>query len=350
MTILIFAGGVGSRLWPLSRSGAPKQFVPLQDGKSTLQLAIDRVREFGLDNVYISTHASYAEAVAAQVPEMDTSHILAEPDRRDLTAAVGLALVRLRQRGVSGTVAILWSDHFMKHPDRFVAALRRAEGLVSAEPNRLIFFGETPRFPNHNLGWIRLGEAIEPDIHRFLGWKYRPDLSVCHDMHASGEWVWNPGYFVFDRDFLLERYREHVPEMYGELETMGDSDAAIAERYALLPAMHFDDAIVSKIPSSQAVVLKVDLGWSDPGTLYALKEALEPDREKNLSRGFAIFHTSKDSFIANHEEGKLVAGVGLDGMVVVNTPDVLLVCHKSAVPDVKELLERLKAEGHERYV
>lgn len=350
MNILIFAGGTGTRLWPLSRKASPKQFEILKDDKSTLQMAVDRVAEFGIEKIFVSTNDAYLDLVKKQLPQIAQDHILGEPAKRDLAAAIGLALLRLKKQGMSGTVAMLWSDHFMDHPDSFRDVLRQAKQLITEDSNRFIFLGERPRFANHNLGWIHLGEVIEHNLYSFKGWKYRPELKVCEDMFADGAWMWNPGYFVFDIDFVLGLYAVHMSDMYEALRAMVEGKTDVAREYPKLDAVSFDNAIVEKIDPSQAVVLKTDLGWSDPGTLYALKEALVKNEDDNFEKGNVVNLDSRDCFVFNEDPDKLVTTIGLEGMIVVNTTDALLVCHKNEVPRVKELLKKLEEEGKEKYL
>jgi len=350
MNIIIFAGGAGTRLWPLSRKHSPKQFEILHGDKSTLQMCVERVANFGYDNMYISTNERYREFIREQAPDIPEEHIFVEPAKRDLAAAVGLTLTRLKRRGVSGTVAILWSDHFMEHHGAFEDALKKGEALIKKDKERFVFLGETPRFANHNLGWIHVGKESEGGQHEFLGWKYRPDVSECEEMFSSGEWLWNPGYFVFDIDFVLSLYEKHMPEMLQKLQDMVGDEALVAAQYPTLEALNFDKAIVEKIDPSQAVVLKVDLGWSDPGTLYALKEALTDTREENYVKGNVVLENTEDCLVYNGEKEKLVATVGLEGLVVVNTPDALLVCAKDAVPNIKELLDNMEAQGLSKHL
>jgi mannose-1-phosphate guanylyltransferase len=350
MNITIFAGGAGTRLWPLSRQNSPKQFEKLKDDKSTLQMAVDRVQKFGFENIFISTNAQYKNLVQEQIPELSADHILTEPARRDQTAAIGLTLLRLKKQGKSGTTAILWADHFMEYPDRFVAALQDAECLIKENPKRFVFFGEKARFANHNLGWIQRGEPITNNVYEFLSWKYRPEINECQKMFASHAWVWNPGYFVFDLDFVLGLYEKFQPEMYRDLQEMVADETKISSMYPKLASFNFDNGIVEKIGPDQAVVINVDLGWSDPGTLYALKESLEPDTQKNYEVGKVISLNSFDSLLYNSEDKKIIAAVGLEGMIVVNTPDALVVVAKEQVPALKELLEKMDKENLGEYL
>ncbi|MBD3311655.1 MAG: hypothetical protein GF349_04145 [Candidatus Magasanikbacteria bacterium] len=350
MKLIIFAGGAGTRLWPISRQNSPKQFEKLKESKSTLQMAVDRVRCFGMENIYISTNEKYEHLVKEQIPDLFEDHLMLEPAKRDLAAAVGLALFRLKNKSFSGTVAVLWSDHFVEYPEKFQQALYKSEKLINKNPNRFIFLAEQPRFPNENLGWMKIGDELSNEVYSFEGWKYRPEKALCEKMFASGNWLWNPGYFIFNIDFVLNLYKKHNPKMYDDLQRIVENEHLISEVYPKLEAMHFDKAILEKIDSDEAVVMKVDFGWSDPGTLYALKETLEPDLERNYTKGNVISTEDKDCLIYNEEDDKLVVTHGLDGIMVVNTDDVTFICHKDQISNMHRVLEKLKKEDLENYL
>ncbi len=350
LTCIIFAGGAGTRLWPMSRKNSPKQFASIKQNQSTLQMAVERISYFGLENLYISTNAAYAHLVKEQVPDLLDSQVFLEPAKRDQGPAVGLTLLRLKQQGITGPIAILWSDHLMDHPDSFRDALSHAGKLVEQQPNRFIFLGETPRFPNHNLGWMHIGKKTAEGTHEFLGWKYRPEVPACKELFESKEWLWNTGYFVTDIDFLLDLYKRLQPELYSALLTMAGDESLVERDYGTLPAISFDNAIIEKTDLSEGAVLSLNLGWSDPGTLYAFKEAFAPDEKSNYAVGQTIDLGSTDSFIYNEEPKKLVSTIGLEGMIVVNTKDAILVCKKEDVPRLKELLKKIEEEKKESYL
>ena len=361
MKILIFAGGTGRRLWPISRQKSPKQFEPIIDAKSTVQLTVDRIRgAYGLENIFISTNERYLEILREQLPELRDSHFIGEPERRDLAAAVGLAMIHLEHAyGPDESVAIVWGDNYMTEEASFLAMLRAAEETVRNGLAKIVYMGETPRFANSNLGWIgigdELGEAAGVPYFSYESWIYRPQLDECQRMFDSGRYVWNTGYFVTTPGFILKAYRDFQPSMWAGLSEIaqaldGSEYLATLQRvYPQLEMASFDDAIVQQISPAQAIVLHGTTGWSDPGTLYALKESINSDPVANVQRGLVIAHSSRDSLLYNYEEGKLMAVAGLEGMVVVNTEDALLVVHKDDIRLVKELVDGLSGTELDRY-
>lgn len=352
MKIIIFAGGHGLRMWPISRKNSPKQFEKMFDGKSTLQLMVERVEKIhGLENIYISTNSSYKEIIQEQLPKLPEQNIIYEPVKRDLAAAVGLSFMKLKSMGINEPVAILWSDHLIANTEEFEKALKIGEDLIKMDPDRFVFTGETPRFANNNIGWIQIGgELIKGrglQIFDFTGWSYRPSLDLCNIMFKSGKALWNTGYFISSIDFVIDLYKEHMPTMYDQLVKIAQNQDLIDEIYPQLESISFDDAIVVKTKPGQAVVVKTDMGWSDPGSLYALKEALVSNTDDNFVKGRAVAFECKDSMIYNQNDGQLVATIGLGGFIVVNTGDTILVCHKDRVSDIKALLSEMEKEGYE---
>jgi len=351
MKIIIFAGGVGTRLWPLSRKSFPKQFIKMFNGKSTIELAVGRVKTFGLNNIYISTLNTYVPMVKKYFPKLSRKNIIGEPCLRNVAPAIGYNLVRLRKQGYKGPVAILWADHLIKNEENFVKVLKTGERLVKKNPSRIVFVGVKPRFANNNLGWIHTGKIIEPGAYKFIEWMYKPQLDVCTKMFESGEWLWNSGYFIMDLDFALSLYEKYQPKMHKDLVSIERSIGTKKELstlrsvYPTLEKIHFDNAIAERVSSEQAVVVKADLGeWSDPGTLYALKEALIKKKEDNLVKGNVSSLETKDSLLINEEKSKLLATVGLDGFIVVNTKDVLLVVPKDKVREVSDLIKEIELD------
>lgn len=361
MNVIIFAGGSGRRLWPISLKSSPKQFEPIIGEKSTLQLAVERVLDlYGPQRIFISTNIQYAGIIERQIPYLPHKHIIGEPARRDLAAAVGLALLHMTHAAdPHEPVGILWGDNYMDGVPRFQQVLRSAEQLVRSGAARIVFVGETPRFANDNLGWIGIGEQLgrveEQPFFAFRSLTYRPPLEQCRQMFAARSHVWNTGYFITTPAFVLERYREYQPALYAELLRLGatigtaEYDAVLHAVYPRLPVLSFDDAVLQYLDPQDAVVLHAEMGWSDPGTLYALKEAVNPNPAENVTHGLTVPYQTRDSLLYNYEPNKLLVGVGLDGMVVVNTDRAILVVHKDQIPLVKQLVDSLVGSHLESY-
>jgi mannose-1-phosphate guanylyltransferase len=234
----------------------------------------------------------------------------------------------------------------MKNTEEFQKALTLGEELINDNPERFVFIGEKPRFPNHNLGWITVGDRIDRKnglkISQFEKWRYRPPLEEAKELFESGKSFWNPGYFVTSIDFVLDLYKKHQPKMYEALERIAKKPQTIDKAYQEVEALSFDDAIISKTAKEAAVVIEVDMGWSDPGTLYALKESLQETPEANVEKGKLYAMETKDSLIYNYEEDKFIATIGLEGIIIVNTKDALLVVDKGNAHKVADLVDQLR--------
>lgn len=344
MKIIIFAGGSGTRFWPISKTDFPKQFVKVIDSKSTLQLAVERVQPmYGWNNIYIQTNEKYVSTVKEQVPNIPNSNILTEPAKRDVGPAVGLALTHMRKMGVKEPIFIGWADHLISNLKEFEENLRKAEESILKEEHKIVFWGEKPTFANHDFGWIKV-----EDGNKYGGLVYRPEPKKCEEMFKSGDWFWNTGYFVTTADYILDIYKKHQPQLYTALEKIEkaigttDENDVMQTVYPKIESVTFDEAAIYNIDKKDGGVVVSNMGWADPGTLYALKRYNEPS-DKNYVRGKGKFYKSTDSMIFNIEN-KLVAGVGLESYVIVNTKDVVYVVNKNNVGEVKKLLEEMRGD------
>ena len=234
-----------------------------------------------------------------------------------------------------------------------------AEKLIADQSAKILFIGETPRFANDQLGWIGLGEeqgmVNGRSYYSFQSLRYRPPLVECQQMFAENTHVWNTGYFVTTIGFVRKRYQQLQPQMWAGLKEIEDAigqpdyQEVLYRVYPELDVMSFDDAILHHIDSADALVLHGEMGWSDPGTLYALKEAIDPDLKANVTKGTVITEASNDCLIYNYEPDKLVTVIGLEGMIVVNTEDAILVVHKDNIPLVKKMVDGLENTNLESY-
>ncbi len=357
MKAIIFAGGVGTRLWPLSRKSSPKQFEKIIGNKSTLQLAIERITPyFSWKDIYISTGEAYVDLVAKQLPSIPRDNIIGEPEMRDVGPAVGLMTAILYKESPHEPVVILWSDHLVKKEDLFKNIIKSAQEFIENERNKIVFIGQKPRFASQNLGWIEYG-GVEYKIntiafHKFVSFKYRPDLEIANQYFNSGHHAWNLGYFVTTPHFLWNSYKVHVPSMYKDLEKIQRSwktpsyKNTLKKIYPQLEKIHFDNAILEKIKPENALVISENLEWSDVGAWEALKEALQKHETENVTSGKVLVTDCEDSLVYNYTN-QLVVGIDLKGFLVINTKDVTLICHKNSVPKIKKLVESFSGTENE---
>src|SRR6266568_3360274 len=358
MKIVLFAGGVGSRLWPLSRKNAPKQFGKIIADRSMLQIAVHKLfPEFKWEDVFISTGKIYARLITQQLPQLPEKNVIVEPEMRDVGPAVGLVVAQMAKMNPDEPLALLWgSDHLVKKEALFRHMLRAAEKIVVNEPEKIVFIGQKPRFANQNLGYIEFGEELvkvdDLPIHKFTGFQYRPPLNRATEWLTDGKHAWNLGYFVTTPRFLWKLFEEFSPELYQKLKKIQDAfgtneyEKVLDEIYPTLEKISFDNAILEKMDPRSAYVISADIGWSDIGEWEALKEALSDKVDANVTKGKILLEDCRDSILHN-ETKQLIVGIDLEGLVVVSMDDVILICPKDSVPKIKKFVQNLDGTSYE---
>lgn len=357
MKAVIFAGGVGTRLWPLSRKKSPKQFEKIIGNKSTLQLAASRLQpDFSWKDIYVSTGKAYVGVVQKQLTELPPDHVIGEPVMRDVGPAVGLVTSLLVRDHPLEPMVILWSDHLVKKDALFRKILLTAGDIIKNDPNRIIFVSQKPRFASENLGWIDYGKEMHAKnglpFHAFIDFEYRPDAQTAKKYFESGHHAWNLGYYVTTPQYLWEQYKRFAPNVYAGLSRIADSwhtgryEETLESIYPGLEKISFDNAILEKLDPADAWVISENIEWSDIGAWEALKEALEDSDDKNVTQGKVILTDTQDSLVYNYTN-QTVATIDVEDMLIVNTDDVLLICKKSSVPKIKKLVESLRGTEHE---
>lgn len=360
MKVVIFAGGVGTRLWPLSRRKTPKQFEKIVGNESTLQLTVRRLLpEIKYEDIYISTGKAYKNIVQKQLNKIPKKNIIGEPFKKDVGPAVCLMMGILSKEYPNEPVLILWSDHLVLKPERFKKLILAAEELIKKEKNRIIFIGQRPRFPSDNLGWIEVGEKIKTindiNFYQFSGFKYKPDKILAEKYFQSNNFCWNLGYFVSTASFIYNLFKRFSPRIYELTEKIISSknkkefNQKLKKYYAQMPEINFDNAVLEQLDYSFAYVIIDDIGWSDVGAWEALKEALQKNKDDNITKGEVLLKDSVDNLIYCFNPKKLVVGVDLDNFLVVDTKDVLLISKKTSVSKIKKMVESLAGTKYEKF-
>lgn len=357
MRIVIRAGGVGTRLWPWSRSDRPKQFLPLFSGRSPVQVAWDRFAGSGLagtDEVYLSVGKESLDLALEQLPELPRDQIITEPALRDTAAAVGLETVWVTHRGGECVIASLGSDHYVGKPAAFIRALEAAEDFVEHNPGYLVTIACEPTRVEANYGHVGKGELLgEYDgvpVHRVSEFREKPEYREAERLTESGDYLWNANFFVWASETLMKQFHEFEPEMYEvfiELqEAIKEPDFRESLRaiYPRLKKTAIDYAVLE--PAARAgrmAVVPVAMEWSDIGSWATLTDAFPPDQDGNLLLGPCLSEETRNTtvFVRNPDR-KVVATVGVDGLAIVDTRDALLICPKEECGKVKRLVEEMR--------
>jgi len=344
------AGGSGSRLWPLSRSLYPKQFLPLADEKTMLQATLSRVE--GLSDVksLLICNEEHRFIAAEQVRQMQIeADILLEPVGRNTAPAIALAALQSLTSESDALLLVLAADHVIPDEAAFHASVKAAVPL--AESGKLVTFGIVATGPETGYGYIKRGEVCADGfaVDQFVE---KPDLETAKGYVESGNYYWKSGMFLMRASRYIEELGKYRPDILKactkSLETLSpDMDFVRIEEAAFkaCPEESVDYAVMEKTDS--AVVVPLDAGWSDVGAWSSLWEVTDKDNDGNAVRGDVINYNTKDCLI--HSTNKLVATVGLKDVVIVETKDAILVADKNQVQDVKKIVEKLKAEGRTEY-
>ncbi len=356
---IILSGGAGTRLWPLSRETAPKPFMPLPDGETLLgKTAVRAAALPGTAGLVTITNRDYyfhtKDVYSAAGVDMPRSTYLLEPFGRNTAPAVALAALYAEAVfGSDATLLVLPADHLIRDIDAFAAAVERATSL--ARSGWLTTFGIGPTHPETGYGYIECGEALGVAnafrAHRFIE---KPPLADATAYLATGRHVWNSGMFCFTPATILAAFAEHAPVVIEAARAVWQAmrsqvDAAMLEidpaLFAAVPDVSIDYAVMEK--AGNVAVVRGAFDWSDIGSWQAIAALTEPDADGNRGQGERVAIDSRNTFV--HAEDRLVATVGVDNLVIVDTPDAVLVAHRDQVQRVREVVGELKARGHDAY-
>lgn len=349
MYALILAGGSGTRLWPYSRSDRPKQFLSLDGGTTMLQATVERTLPIiRPERVYVATGEAYADLVAEQLPEVPRENILVEPAGRGTAPCIGLAALHLRRRDPDAVMAVLSADHRIEDAAGLCAAL--AAGERAARQGFLVTLGITPDEPSTGYGYIRRGELLADDgawrVFRVGAFAEKPGAEQARAYLAGGDYLWNAGMFVWRADRILAELAAHRPQVAGPLALIEAALGGPLERAILravwprIENVAIDVAVMER--TGRAVVIPADLGWSDVGDWAALADALGRDEHGNAVVGASVGLGTRNSLIYGGE--RVIATLGVSDLLIVDTPDALLICSREHAQDVKALVAQVRAQ------
>lgn len=348
---VIMAGGSGTRFWPASRGDRPKQLLSLASDESLLRVTVDRILPLiPAERVWVVTTAATAEATRSLLDDLPTDHVLVEPTARDTAACVAYAARVLLHHDPDTHCLVFPADHVIPDEDRFRSAMAAGARMV-AERGGLLTFGVTPTRPETGYGYLEVGEEIRTDgewwVHNLNRFVEKPDRETAKGYLTDGGYLWNSGMFAWRATDLLAEVHRQLPLLFDGVGAIGDSigttdeTATLNEIYPHLPRTSVDFGIMES--AHQCWCVPVDFGWSDVGSWPALAEVLTADESGNVARGRTLDLGAEGNILVG--EGVLIAAVGVRDLVVVATPDAVLVVPKDDAQRVKEVVETLREHG-----
>ncbi|OQA04608.1 MAG: Mannose-1-phosphate guanylyltransferase 1 [bacterium ADurb.Bin400] len=356
---VIMAGGQGTRLWPVSRKKLPKQLQRLASNKSLIQETYDRLSPiFPDDRIVVSTTPEYASEIKMQLPQIPEKNYVLEPFANGNAAACGLVSAVLNERDKDSSAVFLPADHAIKNAEQFQNILEFADRLISDYPNHIITIGIEPTKPDTGLGYIQIGKELDVEEDNLRAFKVKrfvekPSLDRAKRYVSSWQYLWNAGMFVWRTDHILDLFNSYMPETKKVLDRIvghwdkDDREVVLAAEYDKTENTSVDYGIMEK--TKDILVVPGDFGWSDIGSWGTLFELLaEINDARVISRGHHLSCNDENCLVFAND--KLVATVGLEDTVVIDTEDALLICNRHKAHQVKDLLTQLKEQNKEEYL
>lgn len=349
---IIMAGGSGSRLWPLSRTHYPKQFISLVNQETMLQNTVNRLDNLPKEDPIIICNNEHRFMVAEQLRELDIKNasIILEPIGRNTAPAIALAAFKAISDNKDPLLLVLAADHIITNEQAFIDSVNNAR--VAAENGMLVTFGIVPTHPETGYGYIKQGELFDNGIFSVEAFVEKPDFNTANYYLEQGNYSWNSGMFLFKASTYLSELKKY------NLSIFDTCQVAISSSYTDLDFIRISKELFSQCPddsidyavmekTDKAVVVPMDAGWSDVGSWSALWDVHKKDCNGNATRGDVILDSTSNSYI--YSQNKLVTTVGIDNLVIVETQDAILVANKDNVQDVKNIVNQLKQQERSEY-
>src|SRR3989344_2831837 len=358
--IALFCGGSGTRLWPASRKDKPKQFQPLIKNQSTFEMMVKCLAaEFPYQNIFPVTTRDNVGWIVKLTPQIPLENIIVEPQMRDTAAAVGLAAAVLDKKFENPHVLALWSDHVIRNEKEFIRAIRLADKTARGM-NKFVEIGVRPAFASVALGYLKIDRMLKKAdgmaIFEFVAQIEKPDIKEAKQFGESWEYLWHIGHALWSAKKMLRQFEKHFKQGFVSLMKIQKAwgtpaqEATIEEEYEKIPKNSIDFAVNSHLTSDEQVVISADLGWRDMGTWNELKEEMSVQSQDNIIQGDVIDLNLNDCLVYSGCDKKVIAAIGLEGLIVVDTEDALLICPKDRTEEVKKVIEKLKVQKKDHYL
>lgn len=350
---IVMAGGSGSRLWPLSRSNYPKQFLKLISKYTMLQDTLMRIKEIDSEDAILICNEEHRFIAAEQLREIDYNHngIILEPFGRNTAPAIALSAFKAIKSGKDPVLLVLAADHMIKDTESFLSSVLSAKQY--ADNDKLITFGVKANTPETGYGYIKMGMRVGEFAHEVIEFVEKPSLDKAEAYIQDGNYVWNSGMFMFKASTYLNELQKHSPKIYESCRKAMEAEVSdldfirIDEKeFNNCPEDSIDYALMEK--TKEALVVPIDSGWSDVGGFSTLWDVSEKDNNGNVFRGDIVGLNTKKTFVDGGD--KLVATIGLENLIIVNTKDALLVADKDKSQEIKAVVNKLRKREREEAV
>lgn len=354
--VAIMAGGIGSRFWPISRTGYPKQFLDiLGTGRTLIQQTYDRFKALvPSENIFVVTADEYIPIVKDQLPQAKEENILGEPFRKNTAPCIAYITFKLLEKDPDATLIIAPADHLILDEEKFISVCKQGIEFVT-HFNALLTIGVKPTYPNTGYGYIQheMAEAV-PSVYKVKTFTEKPNRELAQAFISSGDFLWNAGIFVWQVKRISEAFQKHLPEIYdhftAEPEKFNSPEEKeyIATVYPQCSNISIDFGVMEK--ADNVYVIPASFGWSDLGTWNSAWESMDKDYLDNAVSGKKVMVIDATKCVVNAPEKKLVILQGLDDFIVVDTKDVLLICKKEKEQEIKDYVAEVKRNMGEDYL
>lgn len=345
LAVTILAGGQGTRFWPASRTALPKQFLALTGNhKSLIQQTADRMKKVSDDAPFVITGANYRNLIMEHLPECK---IICEPSAKNTAPAIGLAALKIRRWDPNAVMIVLPSDHMVKNEEVLIETIRVASELASTK-DLLVTIGIKPSNPNTGYGYIKLGPAISGNTYYIDRFYEKPNLERARKYVEEKNYFWNSGMFIWKASTILTEIRNHMPDLHEALMKIDGvigtelEEEITTKVFNEIEGQSIDFGVLEHSRHC-AVITSDDFGWSDVGSWDAWSELFTSDENSNFIEGDGVLIDSKKCIVK--AEQRFIAVLGCDGIVVVETPDAVLVCQRESLQDIKKIVNILKTSG-----
>lgn len=354
---VIMAGGKGERFWPRSRKKLPKQLLSLtDDGRTMIQKTFDRITKIvKQENVYVVTNNDCSPMIKRQLSKVPEENILVEPVGKNTAPCIGLAAVHIAKKDPEGVMLILPSDHLIKNDTLFIDTLKSAVSMAKMGDN-LVTMGITPSYPETGYGYINFGEKVNEiqgsSIYKVIKFVEKPDRIKAEMYLESGNYLWNSGMFVWKASAILKNMKCYMPDLYRGLIRISDSidseteSEVLNDEYSKFESVSIDYGIMEH--AKGIYTIPGNFGWDDVGSWTALERINLSDDEGNIIKGNIVSVDTKKCIIQGND--KLIATVGVENLVVVDTDDATLICSKDKCQEIKTLLKEMKQQNKDDYL